>query len=40
LRYWKPTNIPILDHNGEVEFILHHAEDVTPAYAPVPTRAD
>ena len=23
-RYWRPTNVPVLDHNGDVEFILHH----------------
>lgn len=40
MRYWRPTNIPILDDNGEVECIVHHAEDVTPAHAPEATRAD
>ena len=31
VRHWKPTNIPVLDGNGEVEFIVHHVEDVTHA---------
>jgi PAS domain-containing protein len=31
VRYWKPRNIPILDANGEVEFIVHQADDVTLA---------
>ena len=31
VRHWKPRNIPILDANGEVEVIIHHAEDVTQA---------
>lgn len=31
VRHWKPMNIPILDANGDVEFIVHHAEDVTLA---------
>jgi PAS domain S-box-containing protein len=29
VRYWKPSNVPILDRDGEVEFIVHSAEDVT-----------
>lgn len=28
-RYWKPTNSPVLDKDGEVEFILQSVEDVT-----------
>lgn len=28
-RYWKPTNSPLLDHDGEIKLILHHVEDVT-----------
>ena len=28
-RHWDPTNCPILDDNGEVEFIVHHVADVT-----------
>jgi len=28
-RYWRPKNCPLLDHNGEVEFILHYVVDVT-----------
>jgi PAS domain-containing protein len=39
MRYWKSVNVPILDPSGEVEFILHHAEDVTPAYTGVRSRA-
>lgn len=31
VRHWKPRNIPILDANGEVEVIIHHAEDMTQA---------
>jgi PAS domain S-box-containing protein len=28
-RHWDPTNCPMLDDNGEVEFIVHHVSDVT-----------
>jgi PAS domain-containing protein len=28
-RYWDPVNFPLLDENGEVEFVVHHVEDVT-----------
>jgi hypothetical protein len=28
-RRWKPINVPVLDHNGEVVAIVHHVEDVT-----------
>lgn len=28
-RHWVPNNFPVLDDNGEVAFIVHHAEDVT-----------
>ncbi len=28
-RVWLPTNYPVLDDNGEVEFLIHHVEDVT-----------
>lgn len=28
-RYWIPTNSPVLDHNDEVRYIIHRAEDVT-----------
>jgi PAS domain-containing protein len=28
-RHWKLRNYPVLDVNGEVEFIIHHVEDVT-----------
>ena len=39
-RHWKPANMPILDANGEVEFILHQVEDVTAACRRERTRAD
>jgi hypothetical protein len=29
LRHWRPINVPVLDHNGEVSTIIHHVEDVT-----------
>jgi PAS domain-containing protein len=28
-RYWDLVNFPLLDENGEVEFIVHHVEDIT-----------
>jgi hypothetical protein len=28
-RYWSPANCPILDKNGEVEYIVHSVQDVT-----------
>lgn len=28
-RHWKLVNLPVLDVNGEVEFIINHAEDIT-----------
>lgn len=28
-RYWSPTNSPVLDHNAEIRYIIHRAEDVT-----------
>jgi len=28
-RFWSPVNKPVLDQNGDVEFILHQVEDVT-----------
>ncbi|MGN6571332.1 MAG: DUF6894 family protein [Pseudolabrys sp.] len=31
MRYWKPVNIPILDAQGDIEFIAHQIEDVTGA---------
>jgi PAS domain-containing protein len=40
VRYWKPRNIPILDANGEVEFIVHQTEDVTRAVLGQRSRAD
>lgn len=29
VRYWSPLNTPILSDKGEVEYIIHRAEDVT-----------
>jgi hypothetical protein len=29
-RYWSPINAPIFGPNGEIAFIMHRAEDVTP----------
>lgn len=28
-RWWSPVNSPVLNKNGEVEFIIHNANDVT-----------
>ena len=28
-RHWMPINYPVFDEAGEVEFIIHHVEDVT-----------
>ena len=28
-RHWKPVNLPVLDDNGEIEFIVHNVADVT-----------
>src|SRR5262245_45424815 len=28
-RYWSPINTPVLDANGDLQFIIHLAEDVT-----------
>jgi PAS domain-containing protein len=28
-RRWKPINVPVLDHNGEIVVIIHHVEDIT-----------
>ncbi len=28
-RYWSPSNSPVLDTNGEVEYIIHSVVDVT-----------
>ena len=28
-RYWSPLNAPVLDAEGEIEFIVHRVEDVT-----------
>jgi PAS domain-containing protein len=32
-RHWSPTNTPILDANGDVEFLIHAVEDVTAIVA-------
>ncbi|MEM5543057.1 response regulator [Sulfitobacter sp. AS92] len=32
-RYWSATHTPILDADGEVEFILQHTQDITAIYA-------
>jgi PAS domain S-box-containing protein len=29
VRYWAPLNTPVLDHDGELRFIIHRVEDVT-----------
>lgn len=29
VRYWGPLNIPVLNENNEVKFLIHHVEDVT-----------
>jgi PAS domain-containing protein len=26
VRYWRPTKVPVLDHNGDVEFILYYPD--------------
>jgi len=39
MRYWKATNTPLIDAGGGVEFILHHAEDVTAIIAREPSQA-
>jgi PAS domain S-box-containing protein len=31
-RWWSPVNSPVLDENGEVEAIIHNANDVTEQY--------
>lgn len=28
-RYWSPANTPLMDARGEVQYIIHHVEDVT-----------
>lgn len=28
-RHWRPVSLPVLDDNGEIDFIIHSAEDVT-----------
>ncbi|HYW30858.1 MAG TPA: ATP-binding protein [Gemmatimonas sp.] len=29
VRYWAPRNVPVLDSNGDVRFIVHHVSDIT-----------
>jgi len=29
VRFWRPENSPILDENGNIQYITHHVEDVT-----------
>lgn len=29
LRYWRPLNVPVLDEQGELLYIIHQVEDVT-----------
>jgi PAS domain S-box-containing protein len=29
VRYWSPLNVPVLDDQGEVRYIIHQTEDVT-----------
>lgn len=29
IRYWSPKNLPVLNANGEIQYILHRVEDVT-----------
>ena len=38
VRYWRPTNVPVLDHKGEVEFILNYPDEVTQSMVQEPTR--
>lgn len=33
IRYWSPTNSPVLDDNGELQFIIHHVDDITARIA-------
>jgi len=33
VRYWKQVNAPVLGADGEVRYIIHHVEDVTPEVA-------
>jgi PAS domain-containing protein len=40
MRYWKPRNVPILNVHGDVEFIVHHVQDVTLAVLRERSRAD
>lgn len=29
VRYWEPCNIPVKNEKGDIEYIIHHVEDVT-----------
>lgn len=29
-RWWSPTNSPVVDESGEIDYIIHRVEDVTP----------
>ena len=29
IKYWSPVNVPIVGENGNIEYIIHHVEDVT-----------
>jgi PAS domain-containing protein len=29
LRYWLPKNIPVLDEQGNISYIIHYVQDVT-----------
>jgi PAS domain-containing protein len=31
-RYWIPSNTPVFDTEGQLAYILHHAEDITAAH--------
>ncbi|HKS61562.1 MAG TPA: PAS domain-containing protein [Xanthobacteraceae bacterium] len=33
-RRWKPINVPVLDHNGEIDAVIHHVEHISGESAP------
>ena len=39
-KYWKPANTPVLDAKGEVQWIIHRAEDVTEATITARSKAE
>ena len=39
VRYWRPTNVPVLDHKGDVEFILNYPDEVTQSMVPEASRS-